>query len=187
MVTQGGVTLEWHSSNPETLSALTKQTWDYVILQEQSLRPVKNRTLMHQYAEILFQKIRAVRAQTLLYLTWARQHQPDMIHDLSDSYVTLGEKLNVQVVPAGLAWATALAKSPDLILHTEDQSHPTPTGTYLAACVFYATLFNASPEGATGTLTIEGENVLDLSESNARLLQSIAWETVKDFSSYSPK
>jgi hypothetical protein len=38
-------------------------------------------------------------------------------------------------------------KSDKLALHDRDQSHPTPAGTYLAACVFLAALFNQNPVG----------------------------------------
>jgi hypothetical protein len=57
-----------------------------------------------------------------------------------------------------------------LDLWQEDGSHPNEKGTYLAACVFYATLYRQSPEGLgyTGSL----------SEDEALLLQKTAADTV---------
>jgi hypothetical protein len=49
-------------------------------------------------------------------------------------------------------------------------SHPTRSGTYLAACVFYAALFGESPEGL--------EYTGGLGSGEAAILQSIAAETV---------
>ncbi|MCY2986757.1 MAG: hypothetical protein NTY19_02700, partial [Planctomycetota bacterium] len=58
-------------------------------------------------------------------------------------------------------------------------SHPNPTGTYLAACVFYATLLDANPVGLPGKVT-HGENVLaNIPDDQAKRLQKIAWAAVK--------
>jgi len=35
----------------------------------------------------------------------------------------------------------------DMQLYTDDGSHPTVAGSYLAACVFLATLFGEAPRG----------------------------------------
>ena len=48
----------------------------------------------------------------------------------------------------------------------DDGSHPTVSGTYLAACVFYATIFRQSPEGLS---YIDG-----LSSRDASVLQAEA-------------
>ena len=41
-----------------------------------------------------------------------------------------------------------LGKHQDLELFDEDGYHPNPTGSYLSACVIYATLFGKRLEGA---------------------------------------
>jgi len=51
MVTQGGVSLEWHAHNQETLDAIDKGGWDIVVLQDFSLQTVDNRDKMLQYGE----------------------------------------------------------------------------------------------------------------------------------------
>ena len=136
---------------------------------------------MHQYAEILNRKISQRGAKTVLYLSWARQHQPEMLHDLAESYTTLAEKIGATVAPVGIAWQKALKSDPELALHTEDRSHPTPPGTYLAASVFYATICRDSPIGLTGKITTDGVETLHLPEDKAHFLQSIAWKAVQDY------
>jgi len=76
-------------------------------------------------------------------------------------------------MPAGLAFARALDKRPDLVLRIEDKKHPTLMGTNLTACVFYAALYYKSPVGVAYTA--------ELDEADANFLQEVAWETVKDF------
>jgi hypothetical protein len=154
-----------------------------VVLQEQSLRPVIDRQAMHQYARLLNAEIKQRGAKTVFYLTWARQHIPEMqagadpatspayaramfevsgaekttdfdtwcqpqkpglAGGLNRAYFDIAQELGADVAPVGIAWQMALAAEPPFVLHKPDNSHPNPAGTYLAACVFYATLLEAS-------------------------------------------
>jgi len=180
MVTQGGVSLEWHAHNQGTLDAIDKGGWDIVVLQDFSLQAVDKRDKMFQYGEELDQRIKNIGAETVLYMTWARQHIPEMINDLTEGYFSLARNINAKVAPVGIAWKNALEARPDLILHTEDKSHPTPAGSYLAGCVFYATFYNSSPEGLTGKIIVDDEKIVDLSDEDALFFQRIAWKAVKN-------
>jgi len=150
-VTPGGMTLErhWDSGSPRRL--IRQGGWTHVVLQEQSTRPIDDPEKFYEYARRFDEEIDRVGAETVLYLTWARQHRPTSQDTLSHAYLTAAERLDARVAPVGIAWQLALEENPTLVLHTEDRSHPGPTGTYLTALVFYATLFDASPVGVTGT------------------------------------
>jgi hypothetical protein len=56
----------------------------------------------------------------------------------------------------------------------DDGIHPTQAGTYLAACVFYASIFRQSPEG----LSFHG----GVSDAQAQVLQAEAGQHVLDLS-----
>ncbi|MBN2516883.1 MAG: SGNH/GDSL hydrolase family protein [Deltaproteobacteria bacterium] len=180
MIAVGYKTLEWHYGNPETLDAIKQADRDIVVLQEHSMRPVEDRDKMFDYASKLDGEIKSSGARTVLYLTWARKHIPEMQEGLTDAYLTLAGKLGATVAPVGMAWQKALRTNPDFKLHKRDKSHPDLLGSYLAACVFYATFFRSSPVGLTGTIVDGSNEILTLQEKKAGLLQSIAWETVKD-------
>ena len=180
MVVQGGVSLEWHAHNQETLDAIEKGDWNVVVLQDRSLGPIESKDKMHQFGIELNERIQKIGAETVLYMTWARQHIPEMIDDLAVAYISLAKKINAKVAPVGIAWKNALDANPQLILHTEDKSHPTPIGSYLTACIFYSTFYNTSPEGLTGKIVIDDEKIVDLSDEDALFLQKIAWRTVLD-------
>lgn len=49
------------------------------------------------------------------------------------------------VVPVGLAFERSTNEENGIVLRMEDEKHPTPAGSYLAACTFYAALFGESP------------------------------------------
>jgi len=177
MVTQGGVSLEWHAHNQETLDAIEKGDWNIVVLQDFSLGPIENREKMFQFGMELNQRIQKIGAETVLYMTWARQNIPEMIDDLADAYISLGKSINAKVAPVGIAWKNAIETNPDLILYTHDKSHPTPSGSYLSASVFYSIFYNSSPEGLTGKIVVDDENIVDLNDEDALFLQKIAWRT----------
>jgi hypothetical protein len=152
-----------------------------VVLQEFSMRPVEEREKMYRSAAMLHDEIQKTGARTVLYLTWARRHMPEMQQGLTAAYTELGRLLDAEIAPVGIAWHNALAADPGIELHKKDQSHPAPLGSYLAACVLFATFFRNSPVGLTGTVCDEGREILALPGHEARLLQSIAWDAVQKF------
>ncbi len=117
-----------------------------------------------------------------MYMTWARQHFPEMQPGLARVYTSVAQEIGADVAPVGLAWQAAFAADSMLVLHTSDKSHPNSSGSYLAACVFYATFFDASPVGLTAKIDgADGKPLVDLSVVQALFLQKIAWDTVVNY------
>lgn len=143
-VVAGGATLEGHWDEGKAVVEIRKGSWDFVVLQEQSLRPVRDPQKMFVFARKFAAEIRKAGAEPVLFLTWAREGRPEMQGQLNRSYLSLGRELGAEVAPAGPAWRTALNMLPGIPLHMDDGSHPTPTGTYLAACVFLGVLIDHS-------------------------------------------
>lgn len=210
----GGCTLKKHVEDKMAIEKIRSAKWDVVVLQEHSLRPIIDRQSMHASARLLDAEIQQQGAKTVFYLTWARQHIPDMqeglpparsseyakamyqisgaaknkkfdgwcqqqraglVGGLNGGYIDIAEELGARVAPVGIAWKMALAADPDLILHSADKSHPNLTGTYLAACVFYATLLDASPVGLPGTIQHGVKTLVRMPDGDAKELQEIAW------------
>jgi hypothetical protein len=177
-VTKGGQTLEGHWADGKALAEIRKGGWDFVVLQEHSLRPLQDREKMFAYAKRFDGEIRRVGARTVFYETWARKNRPEMQGLLDQAYSGIAKEVAAVVAPAGLAWQAALKVKPDLSLHIADLSHPTPAGSYLNACVFYETFFGRSPEGLPRTIKDRAGKVLvELTDSEATLLQHAAFET----------
>lgn len=172
---KGGATLERHYNDPNTLNLIRKGKWDHIILQEQSLRPVTDPNKFYTYAVKLDSEIQKTAAKTVFFMTWARQKKPEMIVPLSAAYTKIANQLNEQAAPVGLAWDLSLKRKPKLVLHSKDGSHPNKCGTYLAACVFYATLTGQSPVG------LSNAKIKEISPERAAFLQNTAWDAVKDF------
>ena len=66
---------------------------------------------------------------------------------VDDGYLAIARELGVAVAPVGYAWWTLLVREPAALLWQPDGSHPTTEGTYLAACVLYATIFHERTTG----------------------------------------
>src|SRR5437764_4216719 len=69
-VTANGAALKTHWDRGAAREAIHGSRWDYVVLQEQSTLPLKNRQRMHDYITLFDQAIRDRDARTVLYLTW---------------------------------------------------------------------------------------------------------------------
>jgi hypothetical protein len=158
------------------LAAMLKsRQWDLVVLQAQSTEPVTPRRAerFRDTVRDYQRQVQAAGASTALYMTWAWRGKPAMTRPLADAYLAAGNETGALVVPVGLAFERALRQRPDLVLHHSDDQHPSPAGTYLAACVFYAALYGRTPAG--------NRYGAGLPEDVAAFLQQSAWETVQEF------
>jgi hypothetical protein len=170
--TPGGCSLEKHWKDGKALAKIQSRKWDFVVLQDQSQAPLLKRESMFAHAKKLDAEIRMQGSKTILYMTWAVQNKPDNQATISKAYLDLSKELKAEIAPVGNAWEAALTADKQLVLHEKDKSHPNVTGSYLAACVFYATIYSKSPEGLPGSIG-------KLTEDEARSLQVIAWKTVQ--------
>ncbi|MEM7276844.1 MAG: DUF4886 domain-containing protein [Pseudomonadota bacterium] len=183
--TIGGARLSHH--NLDSLLELGRlgidEPFDLVILQGGSSEPLtaESRRVFTEKAIELNEKIRATGADVAMYMTHAyvkphKKYDPKMIELIEPAYVDAAKAIEAFVIPVGLAFERAYAQRPDLDLHkTFDGSHPSLLGTYLAACVVYATVYERPAVNITydyfGAVTKE----------DAMFLRKVADETVNAF------
>jgi PKD repeat protein len=190
--TPGGYTFLQHTTNATTLSKINAQAWDYVILQEQSQKPAfppsQVQTETYPYAAQLNDLILANDSctQTVFFMTWGRKYGDasncafypplctfeGMQWRLRGSYLEMGDDNEALVSPVGEAFKYSRMADSTINLYTPDNSHPSLMGTYLAACTFYATIYETSPIGLSYNA--------GLTANQAAFLQQIAHQTVFD-------
>jgi len=172
-MTISGANLVDHRSGLSQL--LTSRNWDVVVLQGQSREPIDDATApgFQSTARVFSEAIRLRGAEPVLFMTWAYADRPEMTTQLAKAFRRLGKKLDVPVIPVGLAFAQARAQISGVVLYDPDQKHPSLGGTYLAAAVFYASLYGISPLELGYDAGLDG----DL----ARKLRQIAWQTVQEY------
>jgi hypothetical protein len=131
-------------------------------------------------------EIAAVGAQTALYMTHAyalphKDYAPGMTAELRELYVSTGNDIGAIVLPIGLAYAEGYRQKPDAVLHHADSNHPSLMGTYLGACVVYASLYGKSPVGNSYDLSRAFDKVCAFDAPATRWLQDVAHQTVQEF------
>jgi hypothetical protein len=154
-VTFGGHTVEMHLGRREALDAVRRGGWSVVVLQEQSTRPIESPERTLRDVARFAVEVRQSGARLALYLTWAREANPATQDALSRTYQDAALAAGAIVIPVGEAWRAARTdqsvsdalKATKSSLFEPDGSHPSPIGTYLAACVVYAFLYDRSPVG----------------------------------------
>ena len=177
--------LEQHSLSTTTRQRINEYNWDYVILQEGSARiafPSTQPELYPQYEtlkEFIWQCYPL--SKVVLFLDWSPVDGIRLIDGqqlsfsefqqlLHDGTRFLAYRFGFMVAPIGWGWRQVYEERPDLVLIGSDTVHPSKTGSYLQACIYFATLFQESPVGL--------KYRHDVTASNARYLQEVAAEVV---------
>lgn len=181
-VTEGYYTLSQYADNTDELGAALEQKlagehWDFVFLQE-------NTNDAFAYAEenmlpaasSLDEKIRAAGGQTALLMTWtpkdgASIFTPEQVQAvLAQNLIQVSSQLGSLLVPGGVAFMRCIEQYPGIGLWAEDGMHPSLEGSYLAACLAYAVIFQESPVGCSYTADLDAGTAAQLQEVAAGFL-----------------
>ena len=172
-VTKGGATLRILQQLPAVHEKIQTGKYTVVVLQE-DIPELKEHSVtpFAEEARRFDREIRATGAQPVLFMAWPyeRLNWVDAAQ-IADAHRAIGRELRLPVAPVGAALARALAERPELAMLGKDREHETLHGTYLAACVFYAVLFGATPAGLP-------DHPPGVSAEEAAFLQKVAWRTV---------
>ena len=126
-------------------------------------------------------KIHNSGAEAALYMihAYVEPHEdtnPQMIKDIKKMYIDAGNENNALVIPVGIAFENGYSQNPNVKLHKHyDGTHPSILGTYLAACVVFASITQISPK------KVKYSYYDEIKDSDKEFLQQIAHETVEDF------
>ncbi|MDB5862430.1 MAG: hypothetical protein JWO70_236 [Betaproteobacteria bacterium] len=190
-VTISGSGLNWHDmeayfqpgrlasysfvGDNEVLFNKFDKPFEVVIMNDCSQCPVhpQLKDMFHEYAKKHSQTIVKNGAKPVLFMTWAYADKPEMTAQLAEQYTIAGNANDALVIPAGLAFAKALAKNPQVVLYDPDKRHPSLQGTYLSAATIYASLYRKSPVGLPAAAGMDAKT--------AQFLQEVAWETTREY------
>ncbi len=190
--TPGGHTLQLHSTNATTIQKIYSQQWDVVIVHEQSQRPAFSpgqvETQVYPYAQIIDSMIHDNNSctQTMFMMTWGYKNgdptncgnyppictYAGMQARLRESYLEMTQDNNATVAPVGAAWKVVRDSFPTIELYSGDNSHPVVAGSYLEACVLYASIFHKAPNLSNFYSTVP--------QADAVKLQNVATHVVLD-------
>jgi len=180
--TIGGSSLDHHPIEWLTAPGQigVKEPFEWVVLAGNSADALKEST-RQKFSETVRQHHKVIQSRggkTALYMTHAyvpphKQAAADNMAKIVDMFNAVGREVGAKVIPVGLAFEMSYKRRPDLRLHDEhDGSHPNLAGTYLAAAVVYASLYETTPVG--NVYNYHGKLPADLCQH----LQQVAWEVV---------
>lgn len=170
----GGAWLADHVRNPEVSTALNAGEFDVVVLQEQSMAPADPqvaRDSTYPAAARLAGMAASAGTRIVFFQTWGHRGgnrqvghgtYESMQDALTSTYADLAVRYAGEIAPAGEAWRTHLLSGSRVPLHDHDGSHPTPSGSYLAAATIAATITDLAPSEFTWSGPID--------ETTARML-----------------
>jgi hypothetical protein len=78
---------------------------------------------MAENVRLFDQLIKQAGSKTVLYMTWARQHESESQEAIANAYNSVGKELGGIVVPVGTAWQTFISKHDRPSLYDRDKSH----------------------------------------------------------------
>jgi hypothetical protein len=175
LVREGGLGRYSFTADNEVRFNPPGRQYDTAIIMDCSQCPIHPRLqqAFHDTAKKHSRTLAEAGIRTALFMSWAYQDKPEMTAQLAEQYTRAGNDNDLIVIPAGLAFARALAERPSVMLHDADKRHPSLAGTYLAAATTYATLFRKSPADCGYTAGLDPEL--------ARFLRTVAWSTVTEY------
>ncbi len=180
---RNGYSLRTHLRAGEAMARIRSGHYGYVVLQGHSLSAIDHPAELAKDAERFKRVIDATHGRTVLYETWARHpsarlyRKHPLVHSFGEmaarvdaTYTQLAQHTGAELAPVGSAFERALANDPDLRLWGPDGSHPTLAGSFLAACVLYATITNEDPR-------LSGYVPRGMPREHAELIKEIAAQT----------
>jgi hypothetical protein len=189
-ITINGSSLTWHDirsyvTNPNIgsfgftkdnkLKKIKKTPFDLAIMHDCSRCPVDDsrKKIFHKIVSAHVKTLREKNIEPMLMMTWAYKDSPNMTNKLAREYIKAANKNKILVAPVGLAFAEINKNFPEINLYTKDLRHPSKEGTYLAACVLYASIYKINPE--------ETKVKFDIDLKTRKILQKVAWMTHQNF------
>ncbi|WP_255493770.1 PKD domain-containing protein [Myroides sp. WP-1] len=190
--TPGGASFQDHLYSQEVTDKINSQSWDYVVLQEQSQRPALESSYSYPYAAVLNDRIKnsSPCAKTLFYMTWGhKQGVPRncqqgltqfcsyeaMDDKIYDSYMEMATINRAHVSPVGRVWRKIRQLYPTYELYTSDNSHPSPLGSMVAAYTFYTIIYKKDPT----LVTFKGSLSTDQANNIKRIVKEIVYDDLE--------
>ena len=166
---KGGATLKTLWEKPEPRDLINHGSFDVVVLQEDI--PETSIASFRDYARKFVAEVRQAKSRPILLMAWSYSRLGWISTDeIAQAHRDAAKELAVEVAPVASAWQRSAQERPELDLFVADREHPSISGTYLATCVVYATVFGESPIGL-------GYAPPGLSPDVATYLQRVAWES----------
>ena len=190
--TASGSSLKDHWFENDELKSKTLITtgrYDRVVLQDYSLNPLQNLVESRRYFTDFIEWVKANNGTPYIYATWMYKsisnNNYDVVDPIQDALQPVADKTGAVMVPIDQAFRTLQKRHPNIPIFMSDNKHPSPVGTYLAACVYFRIFTGESPLGLSRRYERKDENGKKIflgmvEKSSAKICQEIVDQILPD-------
>ena len=163
--------------------------YDRVVLQDYSLNPLQNLVESRMYFTDFIEWVKANNGAPYIYATWMYKgisnNNYDVVDPIQDALQPIADKTGAVMVPIDQAFRTLQKRHPNIPIFMSDNKHPSPVGTYLAACVYFRIFTGESPLGLARRYERKDENGKKIflgmvEKSSAKICQEIVDQILPD-------
>ena len=152
---------------------IAKGGWAWVVMQQGWTPAGIYRDTLRLAARNFRPEIAKIGAKGALYQTWPPSDRPGDFAGSIESYRVAAEDIGGVLFPVASAWLAAWERDPTIQLYS-DGLHASVAGSYLAALVMYAQIFDRTPVGLPATVRTHGGATVRVAPALARILQDAA-------------
>lgn len=157
--------------------------YDAIILQDQSTRPLANKTGFVSGIKAMAEKINSTQKSCRIYLyaTWGFEEYasknnmtiPQMEAKIRAEYASAAKEIGATVCNVGKAFTEVYTENNDINLYySDDNKHPSYNGAFLSACVHVSTILGIDPR----TSNFNGSS--EITPEVAAILKQAAYNAV---------
>lgn len=156
---------QWELTNAR--ARVTNGDFDVVVLQQGPSALPESRVNLIEWTARWAPVIRAAGGVPALYAPWPSRDRAFDFPRVSESYRLAAEEVGGVFLPAGDTWLRTWELDPTAPLYAGDLFHPSVVGTYAAAVVIVARLFNVDPLRLPHQFTIASLGTVEIDGSVA--------------------
>jgi hypothetical protein len=180
----------WFQKNELKSKMLIKNgKYNRVVIQDHSLNPLQNPVQSRKYFTKFIEWTKANNGIPYIYATWMYMgistNNYDVLDPVQYALKPVIDKTGAVMVPIDQAFRIFQERYPAIPIFMSDGKHPSPVGTYLAACLYFKIFTGESPLGLSRRYERKDENgkkvFLGMIEKpSAKICQEIVDELLPD-------
>ncbi len=174
-ITNANYALIDHWNDGAAREQIEKRSWRFVVMQQGWTPAGVCQDTLRLATQLFSESIRRAGATPAVLEVWAPSSRPGQSPGTIESYRLAAQDVNGLLFPAAEAWLEVQNRQPGYTLY-QDDIHANEAGSYLAALVIYARIFNRTPVGLPRALQTRAGTFITLSADMALLLQQVAAE-----------
>lgn len=134
---------------PESIDKIKSNKWDYVVLQERTVKALQDDTTEFEQGVDNFYKViiqNNPKTKIIFNAVWVSNNYDEKEQEkTNEHYKIQALRTNGILSYSGNAFLKFHKNFPDIDLY-EDQKHPSLAGAYLSACCLYSTIFKSNSQ-----------------------------------------